>query len=364
MSVDAAFERSVRRWLWAYPRRWRWARADEVVGTLADLAAPGATRLDLRSGLGLTVHGLGTRRRMRPPLRHVARYALVNAPLPWQYRGWVADRIGSPLFFRGPLLGLAVYFFVFAVLKADGGDAAPADMVWAGALALTCWVSPRDSLRRAEAARHLVGRPGEPPTPWDQRAAWVCRDRVTARSLLPTVALVTGTVALGGVASAVILGTGPLAALAASAVLGAAGAVRLATRWRRRVPLRSPQPARRLLAAGRSWRLSAWCWGAVALGSPSSWPLTSLVAPPGRASILLVPTALVLPSLVVGWLLARRGPDDLAMMDVWRLLVDTGPLPVDALQRGVVPAWEPPPEPGPVPLPGGPPLLPPTPGLA
>jgi hypothetical protein len=88
------------------------------------------------------------------------------------------------------------------------------------------------------------------------------------------------------------------------------------------------------------------------------------VAPPGRASILLVPTALVLPSLVVGWLLARRGPDDLAMMDVWRLLVDSGPLPVDALQRGVVPAWEPPPEPGPVPLPGGPPLLPPTPGLA
>ncbi|OJV81188.1 MAG: hypothetical protein BGO37_17145 [Cellulomonas sp. 73-92] len=362
--IEPSFERSVRRWLWAYPRRWRWARADEVVGTLADLAGPGATRLNLRSGLGLVIHGLRTRRRMRPPLRHVARYALVNAPLPWQYRGWMADRIASPLFNRGPLLGLASFFFVFAVLRGHDGGATPVDLAWAGLLALTCWVTPRDAVRRAEAARHLVGRPGEPPTPWDLRAAWVLRDRVTGRSLLPTLTLVAGTVALGGVASAVILGTGPLAALAASAVLGAAGAVRLATRWRRRVPARPPQPARRLLAAGRSWRLSAWCWGAVALGSPSSWPLAGLVAPPGRASILLVPTALVLPSLVVGWLLARRGPDDLAMMDVWRLLVDTGPLPVDALQRGVVPAWEPPPEPGPVPLPGGPPLLPPTPGLA
>ena len=72
--------------------------------------------------------------------------------------------------------------------------------------------------------------------------------------------------------------------------------------------------------------------------SPSSWPLSALVPPPGRASMLLVPTALVLPSLVVGWILARRGPDDLAFVDIWHLLVSTGPLRVDALQRGVLPA--------------------------
>lgn len=336
--VDPRFERSVRRWLWAYPRRWRWARSDEVVGTLADLAGPGATRLDLRSGFGLVIHGLRTRRRMRPPLRHVARYALVNAPLPWQYRGWMADRIAGPLFNRGPLLGLAFYFFGFAVLRSYEGDAALADVVWAGALGLTCWVGPRDSVRRAEAARHLVGRPGEPPTPWDQRAAWVLRDRVTGRSLLPTFTLVVGTVAVGGVATAVILGPGPVAPLAGAAAVGAAGALRLVARWRRRVPVRPPQPARRLRVAGRSWWVSAWCWGAVAMTSPSSWPLSGLVPPPGRASMLLVPTALVLPSLVVGWILARRGPDDLAFVDVWRLLAGTGPLPVDALQRGVLPA--------------------------
>ncbi len=363
-TVDPRFTRSVRRWLWAYPRRWRWARSDEVVGTLADMAPPGTTRLDLRSGLGLVVHGLATRRRMRPPLRHMARYALVNAPLPWPYRGWAADRIASPLFFRGPLLGLAFYFVGFAVLRGLDGDAPPIDLVWAGVLALTCWVTPRGALRRAEAARHLVGRPGEPPTPWDQRAAWVLRDRVAGRSLLPTLTLVAGTVALGGVASAVILGPGPLAPLAASAVVGAAGAVRLVARWRRRLPSRPSQPARRLLVAGRSWRVSAWCWGAVALGSPSSWPLTGLSAPAARASMVLIPTALVLPSLVVGWLLTRHGPDDLAVVDVWRLLVGVGPLRVDALQRGVVPAAWLLPEAGAAGAPIAPSPAPPTPGIA
>ena len=46
----------------------------------------------------------------------------------------------------------------------------------------------------------------------------------------------------------------------------------------------------------------------------------------------------MLPSLVVGWILVRRGPGDLAFVDIWHLLVSTGPLPVDALQRGVLPA--------------------------
>ena len=57
MTIDPRFERSVRRYLRAYPRRWRLRRADEMVALLADLADPGATRVDVRTAAGLVRRG-------------------------------------------------------------------------------------------------------------------------------------------------------------------------------------------------------------------------------------------------------------------------------------------------------------------
>ena len=65
--MDPKFERSVHRYLRAYPRRWRLAKEAEVTAVLADLAGPGATRLDLRSAVGLVLSGSRTRHRERPP---------------------------------------------------------------------------------------------------------------------------------------------------------------------------------------------------------------------------------------------------------------------------------------------------------
>lgn len=360
MSVDAAFERSVRRWLWAYPRRWRWARADEVVGTLADLAGPGATRLDVRSGLGLVVHGLVTRRRMRPPLGYTVRFGLVNAPPPWQHRGWVADRIASPLYPAGSIVALTI-ILAQAAWRLSAGLAQPSELVWWGTWVVALALTPRTRARRDAAARHLVARPGDPPAPWDLRPAWVYRDRLTARSTLPDLA-VAGAAVTGG-AAAVTLATGsgrglPLLACAALGILLGAWA---AVRWRRVVATRPAQPARRLLAAGRRWHVSVCCWATTVL-------LLSVTGPWASASSTVAPLVLgvalvVTPSGLVGYRLARRAPGDLALVDLW-FAVGARSLPVDAVLRGVVPAWEPPPEPGPVPLPGGPTPLPPTPGVA
>lgn len=345
-AVDPAFERSVRRWLWAYPRRWRLARADEVVGTLADLAGPGATALDRRSGLGLVVHGLATRRRMRPPFRFRMRYGWLNGTLPWQYRGWVADRIAGPFFNRGPLLGIAVYLLAFAALRVHNGDASPGELAWAGVYAVASFVTPRTRSRRQAAARHLVARPGEPPTPSDHRLVWIYRDRVTARSILPTVAAACGAVAVGAAALTAATASGRGAALAACLAVGVVAAGRLAVRWRRMVAARPAQPARRLLVAGPLWRAAVWCWSTFAL--VTAVPRATPGAGPGAgfAPIVLGGALVVLPSLVVAALLARRGPVDLAVVDVWRVF-GAGPLPVDALQRGAVPVWQVPPAPTP-----------------
>ena len=91
MTIDPRFERSVRRYLRAYPRRWRLRRADEMVALLADLADPGATRVDVRTAAGLVRSGWATRARTRPPLRHVLAYRLFDRRVPAQYRGWVRD---------------------------------------------------------------------------------------------------------------------------------------------------------------------------------------------------------------------------------------------------------------------------------
>ncbi|HEY0120107.1 MAG TPA: hypothetical protein VGC04_15125 [Cellulomonas sp.] len=337
MAVDPRFDRSVRRWLWAYPRRWRWTRADEMVGTLADLATPGATRLDLRSGVGLVVHGLVARRRMRPPLRVRRRYRWLNGVVPAQYRGWVADDIASPLFQWGPMLAVVTMELVWAVFHVVGGSSEPGELVWWLVLLMAALVMPKNRTRRQAASRHLVARPGDLPTVWDQQPTWVYRDRLTARSIVPTVAA-GAAVAVAPAAVLTVLGrSGHGVALLVCLAIGLSFAAHLTLRWRRQVPVRGPQPARNLIVADARWAVAVWCWSVFVLLAVVPWtaPLSRLGL--GLAPVVLGAGLLVLPALVCGALLSRRAPDDLAAIDVW-WLAWSGPLPVDALQRSVVPA--------------------------
>ncbi len=336
--LDPRFERSVRRWLWAYPRRWRWARADEVVGTLADIAPPGATRLDVRSGLGLVVHGVATRRRMRPPLRVRRRYRWVNGVVPPEDRGWVADKIASPWFQAGPLLGLAIYELTFTMLRAYNGDGAFGEVAWAGSVALALLLVPKTHARRAAATRHLVVRPGDPPTAWDLMPGWVYRDRFSARSVLQAAATALVPVTVLTAALTATERSGDAIVLAACVSVGSLAAARLAVRWRRWALRRPGQPARHLLDAGRRWTVAIWIAALAAVLTAVPW-----TAPFSRDGLVLAPVVLggaltILPVLALAALLTRNAPGDIAVIDVWRLLVGRGPLPVDTLERGVVPA--------------------------
>lgn len=100
--VDAAatarLERSVRRWMSAYPRRWRVTFGEDLVGTALELAAPGQTRLTLREGLAIVRAGWALRRRERPPLRARLAFAwgVGRTVLPTRHRPWLVDQILSP----------------------------------------------------------------------------------------------------------------------------------------------------------------------------------------------------------------------------------------------------------------------------
>ena len=87
------FERSVACWLRTYPRRWRQVRGAEVTAVLADLAGPGARRLDARTALGLVLAGWATRWREHPPPRLWWRYWVLRRRLPRPYRAWTRDDV-------------------------------------------------------------------------------------------------------------------------------------------------------------------------------------------------------------------------------------------------------------------------------
>lgn len=98
MSAAPAFERSVALWLHAYPRRWRRARAAEVTAVLADLARPGARRVDARTALGLVAGGLATRWREHPPPRAYLTYRLGGRHPGARWDGWLRDDVAGRLY--------------------------------------------------------------------------------------------------------------------------------------------------------------------------------------------------------------------------------------------------------------------------
>lgn len=133
------FRRSAQRWMRAYPRRWRRARGEELLGVLEDLAAPGAARLDVRSGLDLLRAGLATRWRTRPPFWRWLLYRALDVRLPPEHRAWALDDIDGATYGLRSWLG-SVWWFV-AILAVVFPAALSGDtwvvLVAVGALAAT-----------------------------------------------------------------------------------------------------------------------------------------------------------------------------------------------------------------------------------
>lgn len=205
--VDPAFARSVGRWLRAYPRRWRVARADEITAVLADLAPAGARRLDLRSGFGLLGAGWATRWREHPPLLAYLGYVALELRLDPRYRDWARDDIEGPWFVVRRWLVAFAAVSAIAWLPVLGGDPAPVGLLtwWAPAMLLGI-AALGGHWRTRMVARQLVVQPGETVTPSGRVPGVVARPRIEALSWLAAARVVAVTVLA---LCAVVLATAP-----------------------------------------------------------------------------------------------------------------------------------------------------------
>ncbi|PZR53503.1 hypothetical protein DNL40_08360 [Xylanimonas oleitrophica] len=124
-----AFARSARRWMHAYPRRWRDVRGDELLGVLEDVAAEGAAagggrfprRLPAREAAALVRAGWALRWRERPPWYLWLAYRALDRRLPERYLWWVVDDIRGPLYlWRRLSLAVASGALTYAALSVAG----------------------------------------------------------------------------------------------------------------------------------------------------------------------------------------------------------------------------------------------------
>ncbi|GEN80354.1 hypothetical protein [Actinotalea fermentans] len=367
--VSPAFARSARFWARAYPRRWRAARGAELLGLLADLAAPGAQRLDARSALDLIRAGWATRLRQHPPLGPWLQYRLVGTRSLAAYRPWVADDIAGLLFPLRQSLGWVLLLVVLEGGRRLNGQPSLLSMWWIWGMAVAILVNDELVLggrtRAAARATHLVPRAGERVTPGSWvRVRWP-RRRVAATVALPwaagvaTALLATSVVATALAPTTVSFawlpsdegfgfsadGGGPVPRVALLALLGVALAVgaglgALARRRLVRVDTTVVQPERELVRLGARRAAGVLLLTAAVGALPVAEAL-------GEVSLLVsvvvgLAAAVLAPSAVVAWLVVRRRRElqGLAYVDVRRVaLRGRAPL-VDAPGSCLSPARE------------------------
>lgn len=321
-AVDPRFARSVSRWLRAYPRRWRTTRTAEVTDLLADLAPPGARRLDLRSGLGLVRGGWATRWREHPPLGPWLAYVAWERRLDPRYRDWVRDDIEGGLFAvrRVLVIGLLVSLFFVGTSTTS---ALTTFWLQFAALSVVLW----GPLHRDRAvAKHLALRPGEVVTPAARVHAVVARTRLAAGSwtvaaCVATLASLAASATVLALSDQVLAATGcgracftvdtlpvtPGFRTAVAVGTGAALGVGTLLAWRARRRLRRwtpvPQPSRWVTP------LHARGWARLVVGAAAAVGMA--VAVPdlaaGLAGPVLVASALALPVLLVAWRTVASG---------------------------------------------------------
>lgn len=358
--VTPAFARSVRLWSRAYPRRWRAVRGEELLGLLADLTAPGATRLDARSAVDLVRAGWATRLRQHPPLGPWLRYRLLSTRSLRGHLAWVADDIDGLLFpLRQSLLQLVILLPIDRLRVAHERSSVLSEPVfWAvvvGVLGLEMISSDRTRAREAQ----LLARPGERVRPGMWVRVRAPRRRVAARASLPWVAvglavllvacvvgaLLAPEAALGralpttdgqlGVGGDAVPRAGVIGALGAAVGVGALLAGLAHVRLRRQPSVE--QPNRELVGLGGRRRLGlvlvGGLLGAVPVAEAVGAVPLAVSLPIGLAAGVLVPPALA------SWLAMRR-PElaELALVDVRRVALIGRPPRVDGPGSALSPA--------------------------
>ena len=364
--VSPAFARSAVFWLRAYPRRWRVARGEEVLGVLVDLAAPGARRIGPRSAFDLVRGGWATRLRDRPPLGAWLLYRSFDRRIPG-HEAWLRDDIDGAL---GPARRylFAMWPIIVMLLLIDPRN------YWAVAIVMVCMLPLTWRYhRRLARERHLVPLPGEPFILGGYRRVPAPRRRVRAVTGLPWLVGCAAVLGSAGVASVLIApdgiwgrpmpagdghsvgfesGIGPIVnrwpavAVALGALfLGLAAVPVVRRRLRRCEPVDQPnRELTRTTARGAMLML-------LGTGSAVALPMLEIVGAIPLVFGLLIAVAafLVLPGAVVAWYWLDRGMRaDVALVDVWdvatrkRTFVDppgTRLEVVDASEVGMVLPW-------------------------
>lgn len=344
---SAAFERDALRWLRAYPRRWRRTRQDEVLGLLADLAAPGARRLTAADRRGLLRGGMATRWRTHPPLLAWIAYRLFDRRIPRQHAAWAADDIDGLWFPVRSMLASLWWLPIMAVVG-DWGWRQLWPLPVALLLAMLLW--PHAGRERAM-LKHVVRRAGDPWVAGGWLVHDVPRRAVTARSAAPWAVGLCTVVAVAGTAGSLLGpkavhtrlyadGSGwenfvapvgeyrvlPLWLLGAALLLGLLFAWLGAVRLRRVRGQRPPQPDRQLSVVSVRGRLVILTWGAVAVTVAVLETTGALVV--GFGALAGAAALLVLPGALVALRVARTDDEEpqLAARDV-RAVMTTGEPP-------------------------------------
>ena len=376
-SAKAQLVASIEFWMYAYPRRWRQARGQELVDVVVDLAGPGAQRLDPRAAFDLVRGGWATRWREHPLPQNWLLYRTFDRRIPVAYRSWALDDIDGfwyPIrrFLRGAWL---IFLIVLIPPPLGGSGEIP---VWAFVMVALMVVSSMfiipEWYRSRARLKHVAPRFGEVPVEgalveWD-----VPRQRVTARSGLTWALLVLGTTGAASVVAALLapkvlltnfrlnspdmggpgfgwdsvvapMGGHQVVAVAILLValgVGTVGAVAVRRRLGRLLSESLDQPYRVLRPVTVSGKAGVLFSAMVIVGltwlEVSGQLVIGLSVVIGTVALLLLPGALVA-------LLVTRGVDahDLAGRDVW-WIATRGRVPrIDQPARGLRP------QPGPVP---------------
>ncbi|NNH05835.1 hypothetical protein [Cellulomonas fimi] len=346
--VAPAFARSAARWTRAYPRGWRLRRGHELVAVLADLAGPDATRVDVRTGLGLLRSGLVTRHRSGPPWPSRVGYLLLDTTLSDRYATWVVDDLTSPRYRMWRAVRSSWPAVLPTAILATGD--APAALRLLGLLvvvqAVALLASHPETVRRRAVRRHLV--PGPPVV--GPRGEQVVLGRTRRLAALPVLRgclalAATGAVAWsaaallapvtwsttacpadGAVVTCTDVGTAPrgpdvsavvVAVLAVALVVGLVLAAVARRALRRGLPSLPGQPGREVVPPVPT---AVTGWVAAALGVVAAAAAEAVGTWTLSLSVLAGPACLVLLTVGAVTLAAVRDDATVAFVDVVRLL--------------------------------------------
>lgn len=343
--VDPRLARSVRRWLRAYPPRWRMVHGEELFWLVVELAEPQARRVGARVAFDLVRGGWATRWRTHPPLITWLLYRILDRRIPTGYRAWAQDDIDGLLHPARLMVGtMALVVLPYAVLTRDK------EALWVpiGVVAVSVVFWPALH-RRRDLLKHVAPQAGEPLREGDLLTVEAPRDRLAAAPTATVLVGALGVLVPGAVVAAALAPVGTwfrwipagfevedapvvdrapaFVVLVLALLIGLWWARRADRRLAELLPARPPQPHRRLR------RRPALGWTGPVVGAvlglvPAVAEVLGAIAI-GSSVVLAAGALLMIPSVLVARERVRDVPD-VGATDVWHMLLRNEVPPVDS----------------------------------